>query len=402
MERTDNTTPVQYSTRRVGLMIFAVFLCAIITGFGSYKLVPMQSAIQNYFGVAESAYGYLNTSASWISVICAVPMGFLVRKLPCNWSVLVGFLVAIGGIVIQVTSGSFVLFVIGRMIEGTGTAFVALVTGSLTLTLVPKKRLSFWAGVMIMAGVLPQVIMAKGGTMLMLKSGLTFQNIFLIIAGVYAAMLALWLVIMPFSLRVSGVSGSVKPTRERTMRVIRNRSGILVAVANICYAAVSITFTSYVIKYLTTKGIEQSRAADIYSYATLLGLASMIIFGILSDKLKTKRKIAIMSFFAAAVAFVLLAVLPANLIFIYIIVWGTLPRSIAGMTSASASDIAEDPMDIPIVNSVKQTITSVGSIVTGILMGYLIQYCGYEFTIFLLAGSMVVGAVCWIFAKRIP
>ena len=81
------TAQQQYSQIRVGFMIFAVFLCVIIIGFGNFKFIPMQGAIQAYFGVGESAYGYLNTSSSWISVACAIPMGFLVRKLPCNVSV---------------------------------------------------------------------------------------------------------------------------------------------------------------------------------------------------------------------------------------------------------------------------------------------------------------------------
>ena len=72
------------------------------------------------------------------------------------------------------------------------------------------------------------------------------------------------------------------------------------------------------------------------------------------------------------------------------------------MTSASAADIAEIPADVPIVTSIKNTITQAGSIVGGILMGYLIQYCGYDFTIYCLAGGMIIGAVCWYFAKRVP
>ena len=392
----------QYSKARIGMMIFAVFTCVIITGFGSFKFLPMQTAIQEYFHIGESAYGYLNTSSSWVGVVCAIPMGFLVRKLPCNWSVTLGFAVALCGIMVQTTTTNFVLFVIGRMIEGTGSGLIALVTGSLTLNLVPRKRLSFWSSVMIMAGVLPQVIMAKGGTALMLSSGLSFQTIFRIIGGVYIGMLILWLSLVPFSLRISGVASAVKPTKEQTMRVMRNKSGILVAIANIFITATTITFTAYVIKFLTTKGIEQSRAADIYSFTTILGLISMIAFGFISDRLKTKRKIAIMSSLAGALAFVLLAVLPANLIFIYVFLWGTLPRSLAGMTSASAADIAEVPSDVPIVTSVKNTISNVGAIFVGILMGYMIQYLGYQFTIYCLAAGMVASAVCWFFAKRVP
>lgn len=326
----------------------------------------------------------------------------MVRKLPCNVSVIIGFAIALCGIFVQTVAPGFVLFVIGRVVEGAGAAVITLVTGSLTLTLVPRKNISFWSCVMIMAGVLPQVIMAKVGTSLLLNSGLTFHQIFGMIGFVYIGCLILWLIIMPFSLRSSGVSKAEKPTRERTMRVIRNKSAILVAFANICFSAPSLAFAAYVIKFLTTKGIEQGRAATIYSYTTLLGLVSMIVFGFLSDKLHTKRKIAIMSFFAGTVTFILLAILPANLIMIYVFLWGTLPRSIAGLTNAAAADLTESPTDVPIINSVRNTITSIGNIIVGILMGYLIQYCGYQFTIFVLAAGMAVGGVLWIFAKKIP
>ena len=46
----------------------------------------------------------------------------------------------------------------------------------------------------------------------------------------------------------------------------------------------------------------------------------------------------------SAAALVLLALIPANLIWIYIIYWGTLPRSIAPMGQASATDVAELPV----------------------------------------------------------
>ena len=94
--------------------------------------------------------------------------------------------------------------------------------------------------------------------------------------------------------------------------------------------------------------------------------------------------------------------LPEFRIYIYIVLYGTLPRSIAGLTNATAADIAEVPMDIPIVNSVKNTILQIGSVLNVILMGFLIQFLGYQVTIFILAGECVVGAVLWFFAKKIP
>ena len=401
-EEIKTTTQPQYSNARVITMIGAVIFISIIIGFGNFKFMPMQDAIMDFFHIAEGAYGYLNTASGWISVICAIPLGFLVRKLPCNISVSVGFGVAIGGIAIQCVAKGFVLFVIGRMIEGAGSSMIALVTGSLILNLVPKHRISIFSSVMIFAGILPQVVMTKGGTALMQNSGLAFQQIFVIIAIVYACTLVLWLCLVPFSLKIHGVGSAAKPTREQTIRVMKNRSGILVAIANIFLTFTTITWVAYVYKYLTLKGFTPNEAADIYSTVTIIGLVSMLVFGVVSDKLKTKRKLAIGAFISGAIAFVLLALLPANLIWIYVVVWGTLPRCGAGMTSASAADIAEIPADVPIVTSIKNTISQVGSIIGGILMGYLIQYCGYDFTIYCLAGGMIIGAVCWYFAKRVP
>ncbi|MDO4530136.1 MAG: hypothetical protein Q4B55_06990, partial [Lachnospiraceae bacterium] len=65
-------------------------------------------------------------------------------------------------------------------------------------------------------------------------------------------------------------------------------------------------------------------------------------------------------------------------------------------------DIAEYPMDIPIVSSVRNMVAQVGNVLMTISMGFLIQYMGYEFTIFILAGTSVVAAILWFFAKKIP
>lgn len=397
-----NEQPVQYSKTRVGLMLGAIIMLTLFTGFGGFKFVPMQGAIMEFFNIKESAYGYLNTCASWISVACSIPFAFLVRKLRCNITVGIGMLVAVGGIFIQSFCTNFIVMIIGRMIEGTGQAFAFLATGSLTLNLVDKSKVAFWSSIMIIMAVIPQVIMTKGGTALMVNSGLSFQQVFRLIAYVYLVAIVLWMILVPFSLRATGIGSNAKPTREQNIRVLKNKSNWYVAIANMLFALPSVTFTSYIIMYLTMKGLTPTKAADMYSYTTLLGIAAMLAFGIISTKLKTKRKIAILSFFSGAVALVLLVAVPANMIWIYILIWGTLPRSIAGMAQASSADVAEIPADIPVINSIKSTVQQIGTIVFGILLGYLIQYLGYDFSIFVMAGCMVIGGILWILAKKIP
>ena len=107
------------------------------------------------------------------------------------------------------------------------------------------------------------------------------------------------------------------------------------------------------------------------------------------------------SFVAACVAFVVLGLAPANLIWLYVVLWGTLPRSIVGMTNATAAEIAELPADVPIVNSVRNTIMQIGITIAGILMGFGVQYLGYQAMTFILAGGMLVGGLMWFLAKDI-
>ena len=396
-----NPEQPRYTKKQVGLMIFAIFTCMILTGLSGYKLLPMQTAIMDYFHIAESSYGILNTAASWVSICCAIPMGFLVRKLRCNITVIIGYFVAMSGIFVQIIASNFTFFVLGRVLEGAGSSFAGLATGALILNLIDRRHISFWSSFMVMASVLPQIIMTKGGTTLMVNSGLAFQQLFWIVIGIYMVALAVFLICVPFSVKVHGIGSSQKPTREQTIRVMKNKNAWFVAIGLIFYHAGSMTFTAYVIRFLTMKGLTQTQAADTYSLTTLIGLASMIAFGFISDRFKTRRKIAMMSFAAAAVAFVVLGIAPANLIWIYVVLWGTLPRSIVGMTNATAAEIAELPADVPIVNSVRNTIAQIGITIIGILMGYGIQYLGYQAMTFILAGGMVVGGFMWFLAKQI-
>ena len=73
------------------------------------------------------------------------------------------------------------------------------------------------------------------GTTLMVNSGLTFQQLFLIVCGIYAVAAAVWVILVPFSLRIHGIGSSQKPTREQTIRVMKNKSAMLVAFANIFF-----------------------------------------------------------------------------------------------------------------------------------------------------------------------
>lgn len=186
------------------------------------------------------------------------------------------------------------------------------------------------------------------------------------------------------------------------MRVFKNPSNWLVSVALIFFNIAIVSFSAYVIVYMGQRGIPAAEAGPLYSYTSLIGIFSMLAFGWLADKFGSKRKMAIFSFFTGIIALLLLVHVPIHMIWIYIVVFGTLPRSVAGMSQACAPDIAEMPMDIPVVNSFRNTVSQLGNIIGGIITGYLLQFIGYTNTIYVLCVLMALGGICWIFAKKVP
>lgn len=397
-----NDISIDLSENRIKLILFSAIFCMFVLGFSMFKLLPMQAAIQDYFNIEVSDYGYLNTAQNWFVILFTVPVGFLIRKIPCKWSMALSFVLLLGGSIIQVFTSNYILFVIGRMLEGGGYGFMSIIAYSLTANLIKQKRIGFWMSLLLTVGMLGQVIHTNVASWMMIVKGYSFQYVFTIIIILQVICLVVWLIFVPSKLKVSGIASSQKPTREQTLNVYKNSSNWLVAIALIFFNIAIVSFSAYVIQYLIIRGMHPEQAAVTYGYTSLIGIVSMLVFGWLSDKFKTKRKLAILSFFSGIVALLLLIYVPIGSIMIYVIVFGTLPRSVAGMSSASATDIAEVPSDIPIVNSFRNTVSQFGAVIGGIILGYVIQYFGYEVAIYMLCVEMAIGGVCWIFAKRIP
>lgn len=397
-----NQASAEYSRSQVWRIMVAIILSSVIYGFGMFKFIPMQEAITTYFGIGEGAYGYLNSANNWVVIILSVQMGFLIRKWPSKATIIFGYAIALAGMLLQIFAPVFSVFVAGRVVEGGGLALAYLSTTSLLLNMVPRGKVGMWSGISIFCSVAPQILITKGGSVLLLQVGMTFIQIFAAIAVLYLITVIASLILIPGSVRVNGTAEDTKPTREQTWRVFKDPSNWLVNISYVFFSLVSISFSAYVIQFLTIKGMEANHAATVYSYTTLLGMIFMLAFGWISDKLHTKRKLVIIGYFAGAVALVLLARLPVSMIMIYVIVYGTLPRSIAGLTTAAATDIAEVPSDVSIVNSLRNEVTQVGTVVFTIVLGYIIEYMGYYAAIYLMTALMAVGGVFWIFAKKIP
>ncbi len=387
--------------RKIRIMVIMAIIM-FVQGFSMFKLVPMQSAISSYFNIDSGAYSFLTTSQNIFVIAFTIPFGFITRKITPKWSVLIGYVMMMLGGLLEIVTTNYVLFVVGRTIEGGGFGFVTLVIYSAVANIVGPKKSGLWVSIYISLNMVAQIINTRVSTWLMVSQGISFKMIFTVILLAQVVAGIFWLLIMPGDFNIVGNTEVIKASKEETKRVYKEPGNWLVAISMGFYLLISTVFSAYAIKYLVVKGLEQSTAANQYSYTTLFSIAAMLISGWLSGKLKTKRKIAIFSYFGCVVTMVCLVLLPKELIFIYIILFGFVPRAITGMGQAASSDLAESPAQVPIINSLRNTVSQVIALVGGIAMGYAIQFWGYEITIYILAALQAVGGICWIFTKKVP
>jgi predicted MFS family arabinose efflux permease len=64
--------------------------------------------------------------------------------------------------------------------------------------------------------------------------------------------------------------------------------------------------------------------------------------------------------------------------------------------------LVENPADLPIAISLRDIVSKLGMIFGAVLVGYLIEFVGFQTTFFIMAGVLCVGAVMFALAKRIP
>ncbi|MDR0652338.1 MAG: MFS transporter [Synergistaceae bacterium] len=365
-----------------------------------FKLLPIQRLIMEIFQIDESSYGYLNAAVNYLGIIFVMPIGYLFRKVKAYISIIVCAVTCVVGGLIMTMTTNYVLFVIGRAIEGAGCGFVGLLIFSLTINLTRPERRSFMVSLMVSTFMIGQVLY-MAITPPLIIGGISLSELNGGIVVIVAVCFVVLILACPKDLRIHGVADSVWPTREQTRRIFTNSNVWLLALALIAFQLSIVSFVSYQVVYLVQRGLDMQGASNVVTISSALGIVAMLVWGLLSDKLKTKRKIAIFSMLASAICMILLVKTPVAIIWLYTIWLGTLPRSIVGMTNSSAGDLAETPSDIAIVNSFISIVVRIGTVIGAILTGYCLVNLGYDTTIYILAGVALLGAVCWIFAKRV-
>jgi predicted MFS family arabinose efflux permease len=379
------------------IILVFLFLSAIANGISMYKIIPVVGSLMTSWHVGEGSIGILVSSTTWLSVVAAVPLGYFVRKVAPKWSLLTMYGLMILGGAISILAPNFTVLIIGRLIDGIGMLTILVIAFSLVANIFPTNGRVKAISTITFGAIFGQIINLNVAA---LFDG--WKGLFVFVLVVHVAIALLILIGFSSDVKIQGRTEAKKPTKEETRRVYSSSNLWLISIAEGCFMLGIVIIGTYVPTYLAMRGMELARANSLYSLAGIIGLFVVLLSGYLADKFKTKRSLAIIAFFGSIIPLFLLVKLPLNYIMVYVVLIGILPRPISPTTNASMPDVVDNQTDVPIGNSLKEVITKTCMIVGSIAIGYMIQYAGYETTIYAMMAVMAVGGLCWVFAKRVP
>lgn len=397
MEKRTDTVLDQGKSHTLLIVLWVVLFCG---GFSLFKLLATMSLIRADFGIEYGLTGIMNTAANWAPLILMAPMGYLARRYPPKWTLTVTVIIMAVGNAITATAPVYAVFLVGRVIEGGAQALLEMTACSLTANLTSKNR-ALVMGTMVSASMIAQFTLLNIGSRILI-SGVTWRTLFLGIALLQVAVIAVWLAICPKEVSIAGSAAKVKPTKEQTRRVYRLPSLWLIAVAHGIFLSCIVSSSPYIPDFMTTRGLNSVEASAVFSVASLLGVIASVLWGMLSDRFHTKRKIAAISCFTAVPCFILLMTLPTNLLIVFSVAHGLLPHAIIAMTNSSAPDLVETPADVPVANSLREIVSRLTSIIMGVAVGFAIENAGYNVMFISLSVAMVIAGCLWLAAKKVP
>jgi len=235
-----------------------------------------------------------------------------------------------------------------------------------------------------------------------LVSILSYQQLFLVSAGIPMVGIALLLIWAP---RVPGVTSRVDRQRVGARKslgmIVRNRNVMLLSYCRLSFSAAQSLFMTLFSLYATEElGMTASTVALLFTVRGLTNVVTRYPAGRLSDRIGRKRPI-IVAFGALTVAFIITATQRSTLaigaaLAIYGLSWGT--RAVTEW--ALLTDLVE-PEIKTISMSYLSSIFGLGSTLGSTLAGILSLYLPYT-TIFLIAAAIIVPPIPVISSMKKP
>lgn len=284
--------------RRAWLILAVLLLFSIAAPLNQSKVPPILPILMEAWGLSVGRAGLLMSLYAVTGLLLALPAGFIFQRVGYRWTgMLAGGSIALGA-GLGALSPNLDVLLLGRVIEGIGTGFVAVMAPAVIGPWFPRHRgiaLGFWAtwvpvGLLTMLLAAPALAEWRGWRSVWwfgcLYAGLTTLLFLLVVQPAPGQRET---AATPQALRVAG-------------QTLHNTTIWWLGAAFACYCTAVFAIGAFLPTYIyTVRGVALAQAAGLTSITPLMSIISGPAGGLISDRIGSRKRVYLFGLLAAAV-----------------------------------------------------------------------------------------------------
>jgi len=383
------------------VILSVVYLASVVAAFDQFKIPPLMPVLMQTFQIDLTQAGLLMSVIAVIGLVLALPTGIILQRLGSKATILIALALMAIGSVIGVLSGSYLLLLVGRVLEGAGIGLVGVAApATIAMWFPPEKQgtpMGIWATWVPVGSVaaynLAPVLAPSLGWGAVWWIGAGFALLMIVFSGL--------LITRPPMERKDLPPGEAPGLRE----AFANRDIWLLALEFACFNLALISIGTYYPTFLNqVRGYPLGQAAFLASLTTLMVLFSAPAAGWVSDRIGSRRLVFSLPFLIIALTLIFPFRVTGWQIPALMVAQGLIIGAIPTATFAAAAEVMKRPEWAGLGLAVVLMGQNLGQLLGPILFGEIVQrsdwvVAGYAMIPFCLigfiSGWMVEGSVRW-------
>ncbi|MGV8084162.1 MAG: nitrate/nitrite transporter [Coriobacteriia bacterium] len=386
------------------MILAVVYIGSIATTFNYYKVGAIMPTIMEALAISKTSGGWLMSVISLVGIFIALPAGIIVKKLGLKTLGIVALTLLVIGNLIGGLTASFELLMVGRFFEGAARALVAVVGPAAMAVWFPQSRRGVATGILATWVGVGQFVALNSAANIAGSSG-RYQTVFLVGAIAAAVGLVLYAIFYrnhppagtKFAEDGAAASSAAAPT---VGTVLKNPNIWFLAIMFMCFTAIIVGTASFYPTFLKGTGIDLVLAGRITSVFSFAPIVLAPLFGILSDRIGSRKKIYSFGLVLGIVASIFMFTLSSGS-------WPWIWMIVTGITCGAVSSVAlACPPEVVgreaagLGVGVMITGNQIGGFVSPLILGAAADATGsFAMGGYIIAGLLVVGLICGLLVK---
>lgn len=387
------------------IMLMLVLLAAIAPPLAMFKVAPVMEMIQDEYAITAAQGGLVSTLFSLVPIILSIPVGILVSKYGNYRLGLAALFFVIIGSALGAVSGSLSVLLLSRVIEGISMALICTVGPAIVNEIIPAEQRGKAMGIFLwyislgqafISTVTPAIIRITGG----------WRGIWWFTFGYSLIFLILWFIFLRGLKSREAVSTQKAVAEQESssiFEVMKNRDLWLLT---LCIFAFMISIQGilafYPAFFTQAKGLESMKAIRLTGVHGYIGCAGAVVSGFIMDKTGAGKWkwMGVVVMIASAVLYSVLPVFPASMAIIIILLVGFTVNMMPPLIYAIVPEVCRSPWDIAMAMGIVNTGMNLGTFVSAILFGAILDRFGWNAAFFFSAAMAAVCTLCMLLLRN--